>query len=216
MTNPNKGTLLASAVAMTLVCGAASAASISYTLSKANDLPDGIDYLRVTLADGADGAVDFTVETLSPLNDIADDDFGIVKFGFNVDAGVGAEAASVTGLPDHWKALDSRKLNDAGRYDIVVKAKHKAEPTSVLNFSITGVDFDELMDYAVLSNGVAPEGHALFAAKVVDFEFMGDMEEMIDEDVFYGSTSSTVVPLPATVWLLGSAGMLLAGIARRR
>src|SRR5437868_2782766 len=63
------------------------AASVSYILDQSNALPDGNDYLRVTIEDGLNGAIDFTVEVLSALSNLASGNFGMQSFGFNVDQG---------------------------------------------------------------------------------------------------------------------------------
>ena len=54
-----------------LMLNASFAASVSYVLDQSGALPDGNDYVKVTIADGLDGAIDFTVEVLSALTDLA-------------------------------------------------------------------------------------------------------------------------------------------------
>lgn len=199
--------------ALLLAASPAFSASVSYLLNQSNKLPDGVDYLRVTLSDGASGAVDVQVEALSPLLDIAEDGFGISKFAFNLAPGTAAEAADVTGLPDDWNAKDSKRVSVYGRFDIVVK-DGDGDPVPVLNFSIAGVDLDTLASYAVSSTGHA-ETHPFFVAQVERFNFAGDPKN-IHKALFTDSGDAAVIPLPATAWLLGSAGMLLGGAVRRR
>ena len=50
------------------------AASISYFLDQSDKLADGTNYLQVTISDGANGAIDFTVTALQPLLDLAADE----------------------------------------------------------------------------------------------------------------------------------------------
>jgi hypothetical protein len=188
------------------------AASVSYYLDQSNKLSDGINYLKVTIADGAEGSVDFTVEALQPLLDLAGDNFGIQKFGFNILGGVAAEADDVADLPENWRALKG-------------KGKNRQDP---LTFSIDGVDFDTIMSYIDLSTGRSPQGFSLFAAKVSGFNF-GNCNGSDDKDkkgpsgldggkcthsaYFGGVTQVNGVPAPPAVWLLGTA---IAGLAVRR
>lgn len=62
------------------------AATVTYVLDHSNALPDGVDYLTVTISDDVEGQLDFWVDALSPLSDIAGDNFGIQKFAFNLTA----------------------------------------------------------------------------------------------------------------------------------
>ena len=75
------------AVAALAVSGsAAQAASIAYVLDQSNADPllaDGDAYLQVTVADGAGGAIDFTVDILPRLTGIADTGFGLRSFAFS-------------------------------------------------------------------------------------------------------------------------------------
>jgi hypothetical protein len=200
--------------ALLLACSPAYAASVSYLVNQSNKLPDGVDYLRVTLSDeGAAGAIDVTVEALSPLLDIAEDGFGITKFAFNLAPGTAAEASDLTGLPDQWLAKDGKRVSVYGRFDIVVK-DGDGDPTPTLNFSIDGVDLDTLESYAVQSTGHA-ELHPFFVAEVERFNFAGE-GGAIHKALFTDSGDTAVIPLPATAWLLGSAGVLIAGRIRRR
>ncbi len=65
--------LIASAITMAAMAAATSthAASVSYVLNQSNTLADGVPYLQVTIADGANGAIDFTVQVLASLSDLA-------------------------------------------------------------------------------------------------------------------------------------------------
>ncbi len=204
------------------------AASMSYFLDQSNKLSDGINYLKVTISDGAEGSVDFTVEALQPLLDLAGDNFGIQKFGFNVLGGVAAEAEDVTALPENWRARNGGRMDGFGLYDITLKGKGKNRQDP-LTFSIEGVTLDTILSYVDLSTGRAPQGFSLFSAKVSGFNFGNcDGDGGKDEDkkgpsgtdggkcthsAYFGGVTSSNVPAPPAVWLLGTA---VAGLAVRR
>lgn len=205
--------------ALMLSAGSAQAASVSYYLNQSNALPDGTNYLQVTISDGVDGAIDFLVETLSPLNDIGGSNFGIQAFAFNVVAGGDAEAGKITNLPEDWVARDKSRMSSFGFFDIKVTGRGTSR-TDSLTFSLEGIDGDAPSDYAVLSTGTASSGHSFFAAKVAGFEFCPEENAgkgpCIRSGFFGADESASPIPLPATAWLLmtGVAGALVR--ARRR
>ena len=208
------------------------AATMSYFLDQSNKLSDGINYLKVTIADGAEGSVNFTVEALQPLLALAGDNFGIQKFGFNVLGGIAAEAEDVTGLPENWRARDGGRMDGFGLYDITLKGKGKNRQDP-LTFSIDGVSVDSIMSYVDLSTGRSPQGFSLFSAKVSGFNFGncdsgggkdddkkgpsgvdgGKGGKCVHSAYFGGVTEMGAVPAPPAVWLLGTA---VAGLAVRR
>jgi hypothetical protein len=204
--------------AVLLFTGAPSrAASLSYFLDHSNALADGPSYLQVTISDGLDGAIDFTVQVLQPLQDIADSNFGIQSFYFNLGGDAGG--ATVTGLPGGWRAVDrDRNASQFGSYDMLVQGRGSSR-VETLQFSITGVDGDEPGDY-VLAASRARDGDSYFAAHVAGFlaETCGEWSKGKDCDeissAFFGG--STVVPLPGAAWLIGTAFAVAALRARRR
>lgn len=169
-TNKKNVHLLSPLVAsLALAAGSVQAASISYLLDQSNTLPDGTSYLQVTVADGEDGAIDFTVQVLGPLTEIAGDNFGMDSFAFNVVAGSYAEAGSISGLPEGWRARNSKRMDGFGLFDIALKGRGNAR-LETLTFSLTDVEGDTPEDYAVLSTGSSRQGHQFFAAHVGGFE----------------------------------------------
>lgn len=214
------------------------AAVISYYLDQSNQLADGINYLQVTISDEREaGVIDFTVQVLQPLLDIAGSNFGIQKFGFNVLGGVGAEAADVTLLPDGWRARNSGRMDGFGLFDMTTQGTGKNR-TNTLTFSIAGIDFDTVQSYVDLSTGRTPQGFSLFAVHVAGFNLgncdggdKGGDDKGGDDDkkgpsgtkstgdggscvtsAFFGGNASAV-PAPPAVWLLGTG---IAGLVLRR
>ena len=224
--------LPSASLGLMLMCSGAQAAPITFLLDQSNTLDDGVSYLRVTVNDGTNGAIDFTVEALSSLTSLAGVNFGIQSFAFNLVAGSFAESADVTNLPWGWRARDSERMDGFGLFDIRLQGVGRTRMDS-LTFSIDGVDGDTPGDYAVLSTGNADQGHQFFAAHVAGFSTSGgdpwddqdDHQRWDDQDdhgritsgFFGGSTSGSEVPLPGAAWLFGAgiAGVLTR-IKRRR
>jgi hypothetical protein len=234
--------------------------TLTFVLDESNALPDGVDYLSVTLSDDVEGQLDFWVDTLSPLSGIAGENFGIQKFAFNLspdlysgnqeegDGHHGEEAPGMSGehrndeahraeqsldrehglgrvnpldailsaedfiLPDGWHVRIGKFGAGGGEFDIRLlgTGNNRQDP---LHFSILGLELDDVI--------------AGFSAQVAGFEYIlgecggdhgeGDAEgcRHISSAYFYGERP-VVVPLPATLWLLGSGLLALAGVSRHR
>lgn len=190
------------------------AASVSFYLDQSSGLPDGVNYLQVTIADGVDGAIDFTITALQPLLDIAGEGFGIEKFAFNVVGDVGTTIDNVTAMPAGWQAGHNGLVSGFGTYDLI--ANHQGSSGhNPLTLSVTGVDLDTVMSYVGLSSGSSPQGPSFFAVYVNGFSF-GDCGDGASgkncyTGAFFGGAQA--VPAPPAIWLLGTA---VAGLAVRR
>jgi hypothetical protein len=198
--------LVASAVAILLFSTQTFAASISVFLDQSNALSDGTNYLKVTISDGADGAIDFSVETLGPLSGIAGGNYGIQSFSFNL-GDTGASLANVVG-PDGWRVSADHNHSEFGRYDVHL-AGRGSNRQDALEFSIVGVSGDSPFDYIdALSSGNAGGGNQFFAAHVAGFEGPNGLSS-----AQFGGTS--VVPLPASAWMMLS-GLAVLGWYRKQ
>lgn len=203
-----KHALIPAALLVAMAVAPAQAASVSYFLDQSNALPDGTNYLQVTIADGAEGAIDFTVEALSPLSDIAGSNFGIQNFGFNL-GDFGLDADNIENLADGWSIANGQgQMSGFGRFDVVLAGTGNSRQVP-LTFSIVGIA-DSIFDYVALSGSPASEGHSFFAAHVAGF----DWDENTTSAFFGGVTP---VPAPAAVWLmLSGIGLLATKRLRRR
>ena len=193
------------------------AASVSFYLDQSNRLADGVNYLQVTIADGASGAIDFTVTALQPLLDIAGDNFGINRFAFNVIGGTATERRDVTAMPVDWRARNGGRMNGFGLFDIQLNTNNRSQSQDPLTFSITGVDLDTVLSYVDLSSGRSPQGFSLFSAHVVGLESAGcerGVRGPCVRQAFFGGVEA--VPAPPAIWLLGTAMVALIGRRLRR
>jgi hypothetical protein len=190
---------------------------VSYFLDQSNDdLPDGTNYLQVTVSDGLAGLIDFTVETLAPLNAIAVSatKYGIDKFRFNTTLAT-PPITAFTNLPSGWTggaAPPPISGDGFGDFELAVDGGR----LTTLTFSLDAAG-DSIFDYAELSTGGGKEGHVFFTAHVGGFT-----EQTCEgtsgpggtcKSAYFGGT--TMVPIPAAVWLFGSALGLPGWIKRR-
>ncbi len=227
-----RGKLLAALALGLFATTSIQAASISYYLDQSDELPDGINYLQVTISDGSNGAIDFTVEVLQPLLDLAGGPkFGITQFAFNAVDGVTVRPKNLlVPISPRWNAtFNNQTMAGFGKYDVRLnqsnrKNKGKGISTggvTTFEFSIVGISFDELLSYVDLAR-LAYEGPSFFAARVSGLD-LGDCLtpssagkgkssrcKPVTEAYFGGGMA---VPAPPAVWLLGTA---LAALGARR
>lgn len=190
-----------------LTAGSANAASISYDMDVSNTMPDGFNYLTVTISDSTTttGDIDFSVVVNSdefPFASTASN-FGMDMFTFNYDSSLKVKTDNIVSIdPSSWNIkADKSGGGGFGKFDF--RLAGPGNRTEVLSFSISGVDGDSLSSYAIGYDGT---GEAYFAAHVGGYGATGD------DSAFF----ATVVPVPAAVWLFGSGLLGLAGVARRR
>jgi hypothetical protein len=195
--------LVGFAVLVLSTCG--EAALVSYDLDQSNVLSDGTAYLRVTIDDqGLPGRINFNVSVLGPLLDIAGQNFGLQKFGFNSQFSL--SSANVVGLPGNWHYGGSGNMSEFGRYAASLEANTGNARLSALSFSITGLSQETISSYLLASSSRGGNESLFFAAHVAGIDIPG--EHGVTSGYFAGSAPSLpgMVPLPA------SARLLLAGL----
>ncbi len=177
------------------------AALVSFDLNQSNALADGPAYLRVSIDDqGLPGRINFNVSVLGPLLDIAGQNFGLQKFGFNSQFSL--SSANIVGLPGNWHYGGSGNMSEFGRYDASLEANTGNARLRVLSFSITGLSRETISSYLRASSSRGGNESLFFAAHVAGFTIPGECD--VTSGYFAGSTPSAV-PLPASIWLLLAA-----------
>lgn len=198
----------------------AHASTMTYVLNQSNIesvMPDNVPYLTVTIQDGLTfgsdtNAVKFKVDVINSAF-TAGGNFGIQEFGFNRSTGAPTVAESnIVGLASGWSANTpppNNQLDGFGRFGIKVSVpgNNRLDP---LEFWITGVLNDTVASYSGLSTNAGGQGSVKFAAHVAGFN---TSDKKITSGYFGGSTA---VPVPAALWLFGSALAGLVSINRRK
>lgn len=213
MSMPGRYSLLI-AVPLLALAGTVQAASVSYFLDQSNALPDGVNYLQVTISDAVFGmdneAIRFDVDLLPSLTSIAGSNFGIQSFGFNTLLDPTTVLNAITGLPTGWTKTEASNQDGFGEFELVNSGSGSFRQNPTLTFYISGIAGDSILDYVALSGGNAGEGNVYFASHVAGFLDPGTNAT----SAYFGG--SAVVPVPAAVWLFGSALGLVAAIRRRQ
>ena len=186
------------------------AATISYYLDQSNALLDGVDYAQVTISDSMDtaGDIDFVIELLEPAFTVSGSNFGMQEFSFNYDDALTVDKSNIINLSSDWKFSEGKNAGGGfGKYDIKLSGKGSSR-TETLSFTISGVVGDTIYSYA-MGSSLNPEADEYFATHIAGFDYI----DGVTSAKFAGST---VVPVPASVWLFGSGLLGLVGIARRK
>lgn len=226
------------ATGMLLLAGSVQAATVSTFLdqsTKRSIIEQDIGYLKVTISDGKEGNIDFRVESLKPLKNLAGENYAQVGFNtFSFNFGDSGAAVENLALPDDWSIRNKEfRNNPFGVFDVNLRTR-KQQLDNMLLFSIKGVEGDRPEDYlSAVSTGDARLGNYLFQAGLKGLTFSrphGDCEQETLRPAsvladcnpvvtkgrarFAGGTS--VVPIPAAAWLFGSALLGLFTTLRRK
>ena len=185
--------------------------TISFYIDQSNDLLDGINYAQVTISDSSNtaGDIDFVIELLDPAFTVSGSNFGMQNFSFNFDDALTLDKNNIINLSSSdWKISEGKNAGGGfGKYDIQLSGKGNSR-TEGLSFTISGVDGDTIYSYA-MGSMLNPAADEFFATHIAGFDYMNG----VTSAKFAGSS---VVPVPASVWLFGSGLLGLAGIARRK
>jgi hypothetical protein len=165
-------------------------------------------YARVTLTSTA-GGVDFKLENLTPGQLVGDVYTSkLMKFYFNYKG-----SASLSWVdPTDWDiaySLDNQQADGDGKFDFLVDALNNnfLGTNQALNFTVSGDnDLANFVDVSVLGGG---QGVYYFAAHI------GNLYDPAGNSAWVGS-EGTPIPEPATMLLIGSGLIGLAGYGRKK
>ena len=189
----------------------ASAVSVSYSLDQSNigSLPDGTNYLQVTITSTIAGAASFSVAPVYGFTQLSN--FGIQAFGFNY-SGPNTLASGDFTLPSGWSVdlPPPSAMDGFGKFEYTIQ-DGGSNRQSPLTFSVTnlgGATASQTLSYfAELSTGGAGQGNQYFAAHLADFQSGSDTSG------YFGG----VTPVPeADTYAMLLAGLGLVGFAVRR
>jgi len=190
----------------------ANASTISFFLNQSNDLPDGVNYAQVTISDSVTtlGDIDFSVELLASAFTVSGTNFGMQNFLFNTDPALSVEASNIVNISQSdWTISHNKNAGGGfGKYDLQLSGTGSSR-TDLLTFSITGITGDSIYSYA-MGSLLNPAADEYFATHIAGF----DMVNGVTSAKFAGSTS--VVPVPASVWLFVSGLFGLIAVTRRK
>lgn len=205
MINMNSIKKWAAVAGLMLASMQVNAASLSYFLNESTGPMDGTNVAKVTIADSIDfaGDIEFTVEVLADAF-AGGPNFGLQSFYFNAADSLGVTAGNLVDISPAWSVDVGANVGGGfGKYDFGLAGG--GSRTELLNFRITGVTGDSISSYALLSS-LNPGSTEFFAAQIVGSRGGAGAK--------YGG--SDVVPIPASVWLMGSALGMLGWMKRKQ
>lgn len=159
--------------------------------------------------------------SIDPNNFTSPNNFGMDKFFFNsLPSNLDLSLISVENAynsfssTDHTSWWDSKaklvvanNVSMFGVFDNQLKGKGNERITDLtLVIDAAG---DDIFDYIVISDSTDPDAEYYFAAHIAGFDMAGV------SSAFFSTGTKAVVPVPAAVWLLGSAMFGLFGYRRR-
>jgi hypothetical protein len=138
-------------------------ASIQFTLSASNFLPDGGNYGTVTLSDSNDGLPAGQVRIVFAVNPARTGDT-FQDFVFN--STVPLTAANIISVPTGWTTSFGQNEDGFGSFSVNVQGQGANErvATGTILVSRTGLTLNNLV---APSSGNASEGNALFAGHLI-------------------------------------------------
>ena len=120
----------------------ARAATVDYVLDHSNVFADVTDYLAVSITETSD-RLNFRVDTLPVLADMAGKNYGIQSFGFNFSALSEDWSRDDFLLPEGWRVQENKGMSEAGRFDVRIKGTGHSR-LDPLRFSVFGLDLDDI------------------------------------------------------------------------
>lgn len=194
------GSLIAALLFSVLSVQQAQAAT--FYLNQSNTLTDGVNYAQVDVTENG-GNLDFVVQALSPAN------WSIQKFFFNLDV----SDITVSGLPSSWSYNSTNQnVSVLGIFSDSTNANQGNQSVLSLAFTVDGVSNLSLANLVANSSGWIFAAHQLCQGSVASCQGITD----ITSHFIAGPGQVSNVPVPAAVWLFGSALAGLGTVTRRK
>ena len=153
-------------------------------------LDQSVSFASTTLALGTLGSIAYLATPPTGASAFAGSAQGTLDF----TPGWPTSSLTLTGVAD---AADVLNLTELPGYSVLASTLHVSPVNSL--FAMASGSGDIMLDYNVVTHVLSGSGSGM-AAYAYDF----------------GYWATTTVPLPATVWLLGSALLGLIGLRQRR
>lgn len=176
----------------------------TFFLNQSNELADNVNYAQIDVTENA-GNLDFLVTALAPTN------WKFSNFYFNLGDTLGT--VSLTGKPSGWNQDNSKNVSQFGVFSNGLKGTGNGLKST---FSFTANSTVDLS----LANLIANAEGWIFAAHVQCSDRGGRVCNSVGGDLSHhiagpgGDISN--VPVPAAVWLFGSAMAGLGTLTRRK
>jgi hypothetical protein len=179
----------------------------TFYLNQSNELSDGANYAQVDVTENS-GNLDFIVDALDPLN------WKISKFFFNLSGNAGS--VSITGLPSGWSVASGSSPYNASEFGLFSDAVSGSGNSlqNTFSFTVDGINALSLANLVANDEGWIFAAHSQCQNKNTSLcVAVGDESSHF---IAGGAGEVSNVPVPAAVWLFGSAIAGLGTLKRRK
>ena len=169
-------------------------------------------YLQVTIADGADGAIDFTVQVLDAADRCSPPRISASSHSRStLIPGGDAEGASVGNLPVGWITRDHYRMSEFGFFDIKLYGGGNSR-LQTLTFSILGIDGDTPAGLRCPVHGQCAGWPLPSSRRAWPTFSCPNARRRCPTSAFFAGNAP--VPLPGAAWLFATGAAAVVARAR--